>query len=93
MNRIWQKEPAAREPVAIRALVIVLGAAVLLCTGLLVPPLWTAAVEDWQSRPNGQECDSFDDVAAQRNCYDQLRNRATRHPAKGANAPVYRFSE
>ena len=79
-----QKKLAAQEPIAIRALVIVLGMIVLLCAGLLVLPLWTAI---------GQECDRFNDVAAQQNCYERLRDRAARHPAKGANAPIYRSSE
>ena len=88
-----QKKFAAQQPIAIRALVIVLGMIVLLCAGLLVLPLWTAVVEGWPSDAKGQVCDRFNDVAAQQNCYERLHDRATRHPAKGANAPIYRSSE
>ena len=74
----------AQEPIAIRASVVVLGVIVLLCAGLLVPLLWTAVVEDWQSHANSHVCDRFNDVAAQQNCYQRLRDRAAQHPAKGA---------
>jgi hypothetical protein len=93
VNPGTRQKKLTQEPIAIRVPVIVLGMIVLLCAGLLVVPLWSAVVEGWQSHPNGQECDKSNDVAAQHNCYERLRDRATRHPAKGATAPIYRSSE
>ena len=82
------KESARRDPFAITASVVVLGVVVLICAGMLVPPLWTALVESWQFRPSGQECSTLKNAAARQACYDELAARAARHPAKGANAPL-----
>ena len=76
-----------RESILITTSVVILGVLVLICTGMLVPPLWTAVVQAWQFRPNGQECSMLKDAARQA-CYEELNARAARHPAKGATAPL-----
>src|SRR4051794_4906724 len=81
---------AAQEPVAIRAVVIVLGIVVLFCAGLLLLPLRSAVVASWQSPPANARCETHADDAARLSCYDQPHARAVRHPAKGANAPLFR---
>jgi hypothetical protein len=53
---------------------------------MLAPPLWTAISESWQVGQSDQDC-VLKDTASRDDCYQQLRARATRHPAKGANAP------
>ena len=68
-----------REPVAIRVLVVLLGAVVLTCVGLVVPPLWTAVVKTWQSGRASADCSAFKDPAA-RACDQDL---SARSPAKG----------
>ena len=65
-KRRIRQEPPGREPVAITASVIVLGAVVLICAGMLVPPLWTALVQSWQFRPIGQECSTLKNAVAGR---------------------------
>jgi hypothetical protein len=87
-RRIRHKELAGREPIAITISVVILGVLVLICAGMLVPPLWTAVVESWRFGPGGQECSMLDDAAARQACYEELSARAARHPAKGANAPL-----
>jgi hypothetical protein len=85
---IRRNEHAGREPVVITSSVVVLAVVVVICAALLVPPLWTAAVEVWRLRPLGQQCSEIADVAARQACHEELSVRATRHPAKGANAPL-----
>ena len=81
-RRIRQKEATGREPVVITASVVVLGVLVLTCAGMLVAPLWTAVVDVWRIRPNGQECSMLKDAAARLVCDERLG------AVQGANAPV-----
>ena len=67
--------------------VIVLCALVLICLGMLLPPLWTVTVEAWQDRPGDQECSRLSIKAARQACEEELRVPTSRHPAEGANAP------
>ena len=75
-HRIRQKEAKGREAVVITTSLVVLGVLVFICAGMLIAPLWTAAVEVWQFRPNGQECSSLKGVAARQTCLEQLSARA-----------------
>jgi hypothetical protein len=86
-RRILQKEATGREPAVITASIVVLGVLVLICAGMLVAPLWTAAVDVWQIRPSRQECSPLKDAASRQACYEELSGRASRHPVKGASAP------
>jgi hypothetical protein len=43
---------------------------VFICAGMLIAPLWTAAVEVWQFRANSQECISLKGVAARQTCLE-----------------------
>ena len=86
-HRNWPGQPARQEP-AVTASVIVLAALVLLCAGMLVPPLWTAVTESSQFRPGGQECSVLEAAADRQACYEERNVWTKRHPAKGANAPA-----
>jgi hypothetical protein len=67
------------EPPFIRASIVVLGLVVLTCVGLLVPPLWTAALKVWPF--NAQECSLLKQPLA--TCNQELNIRPLRMPAKG----------
>ena len=86
-RRIRQKRVTGREPVVVTASVVVLCVLVMMCAGMLVPPLWTAVVEAWQFRPSVQECSMLEDAAARQRCYEQANAPALQHPAKGGNPP------
>jgi hypothetical protein len=73
------KKAKGREPLVVKASLVVLGAVVFICAGLLASP------EVWQFRPNGQEC-STKDAAARQTCYEELNARAPRPSIKGLNA-------
>jgi hypothetical protein len=75
-HRIGKKGAKGREPVMITTSLVVLGVPVFICAGMLIAPLWTAAVEVWQFRPNSQECSSLKGVGARRACIEQLSARA-----------------
>lgn len=79
-----------KEPVVITVSIVVLGAAVLLCAALLVPPLWTALVEAWESSSTSQECGKLTDKNARRACVDTLDAGIARQPAKDGTAPSIR---
>jgi hypothetical protein len=51
---------------------------VLSCAVMLVPPLWTAAVDIWQVRPSGQECSALKDAAAKASRSAESAGRAAR---------------
>ena len=70
------------EPVVIIISLVVLGVLVFICAGMLIAPLWTAAVEVWQFRPNPQECSMLKGVAARQTCLEQLGARVLWHPVK-----------
>jgi hypothetical protein len=86
-RRIRRKEFAGREPTVITGSVILLGVLVLTCAAMLVPPLWTAVVENRQFRPSDQDCSALKDAAARQACFEEQGKFAAPHPAKGANAP------
>ena len=88
-RRIRQKEAAGREPAVITASVVILCLLVLVCAGMLVPPLWTVAVNAWQFRSGAQECSVLEPAEARRTCYEEMGIPAARHPAKGAVAPLH----
>jgi len=75
-HRIVQKEAKGPEPGVIITSLVILGVLVFICAGMLGAPLWTAAVEVWQFRPNGQECSTLKGVAARRTCLEQASARA-----------------
>jgi hypothetical protein len=72
-----------RDPIIIRASALLLGAVVLTCVALLVPPLWAAVLKVWQSGPGGQECSMLKEPAARQTCERELSDRASRTPPKG----------
>jgi hypothetical protein len=72
-----------KEPPVIKASVVLLGAIVLICVGLLGPPLWTAVLKVWQFNPGDQECSVFKDPLARETCNQEFKLRASRMPAKG----------
>lgn len=80
-RRVRHEQAKVRGPV-ITASLVALGVLVFICAGLLVPPLWTAAVEVWQFRPNGQECSSLKDSAARQICFAEPNARILRQPVK-----------
>jgi hypothetical protein len=73
---IGKKGAKGREPIVITTSLVVLGVLVFICAGMLIAPLWTAAVEVWQFHPNSQECRSLKGVAARQTCLEQLSARA-----------------
>jgi hypothetical protein len=76
-----------RQSIAISAAVAVLALTTLLCAAFVAVPLWTALVHGWQVDVISQPCD-LKDAAARQDCLEKLRVRESRHPAKGANAPI-----
>jgi hypothetical protein len=47
---------AGQEPLIIRISIAVLGVTVLLCAGMLLPPLWIAASDAWRANVPAQKC-------------------------------------
>ena len=88
-RRIRQKEAAGREPAVITASIVILCVLVFACAGMLVPPLWTVAVNAWQFRSGAQECSMLEPAEARRACYEEMGIPAARHSAKGALAPLH----
>lgn len=78
-----QKALARRESSVITGSIIILAVLVLICAGMLVPPLWTAVVDSRQFRPSVQDCSMLKDPSARQDCYEGLSARGARHPAKG----------
>jgi hypothetical protein len=76
------------QPLIVSAGIVVLAAAVLICIGLVAIPLWTAVVHGWQFQPVADRCSILMDDPSRQACYEQLRLEESRHPAKGANAPI-----
>jgi hypothetical protein len=74
-----------QQPVAISAGIAILAAATLVCAGLVAVPLWTALVQGWQVEAVSDPCGV---TAARQDCLEKLRLGESRHPAKGANAPI-----
>jgi hypothetical protein len=77
------KAGANKEPPIIRASIVLLGAIVLICVGLLGPPIWTAALKVWQFNPGDQECSVSKDPLARETCNQEFKLRAPRMPVKG----------
>ena len=76
-----------RQPIAISAAVVILAVTALVCAGLVAVPLWTALVRDWQVDAISDLC-GLKTRAAQQDCLEELKLGESRHPAKGANAPI-----
>jgi len=76
-----------QQPVAISAGIAILAAATLVCAALVAVPLWTALVKGWQVEAISGPC-GVRDAAARQDCLQNLQLEESRHPAKGANAPI-----
>jgi len=76
----------SQQPIAISAAVAILALTTLLCAAFLAAPLWTALVQGWQveaiSNPRTMR------NTARQDCVEKPRLGESRHPAKGANAPI-----
>lgn len=84
--RSRRRSSQARQPIFISVGVIILAAVVLVCVALLAVPLWTALVQDWEVEAVSDPC-ALNEASARQDCFD-LRLGESRHPAKGANAPI-----
>jgi len=80
----------SQQPLAITAGIIILALTALVCAGLVAVPLWTALVQGWQVETISDPC-GLQDAAARQDCLEKLRLGESRHPAKGANAPIRLF--
>ena len=76
-----------QQPIAISAAVVILAVTALMCAGLVAVPLWTALVRDWQVDAISDRC-GLKAQAARQDCLEELKLGESRHPAKGANAPI-----
>jgi hypothetical protein len=81
--RHHNKAGGTKELPVIRASVVLLGAIVVTCVGLLVPPLWTAFLKVWQFNPGAQECSSLKDPTARQTCNQERNVIPLQTPAKG----------
>ena len=77
-----------QQPIAISAAVVFLAVTALMCAGLVAVPLWTALVGDWQVDAISDRC-GLKAQAARQDCLEELKLGESRHPAKGANAPIW----
>jgi len=76
-----------QQPIAISAAIVILAATVLVCAGLVAVPLWSALVQGWQVEATSNPC-GLKDATARKDSFEKLRLGESRHPAKGANAPI-----
>ena len=76
-----------RQPIAISAAVVIFAVTALVCAGLVAVPLWAALVRDLQVDAISDPC-GLKAQAARQDCLDELGLGESRHPAKGANAPI-----
>jgi hypothetical protein len=76
-----------QQPIAISAAVVILAVTALVCAGLVAVPLWTALVRDWKVDAISDPC-GLKTRAARQGCLEELKLGESRHPAKGANAPI-----
>ena len=81
------RNDGGRQPIAVSAAVAILAFTALVCAALVAVPLWTALVHDWQVDANSDPC-GLKAQAARQDCLDELGLGESRHPAKGANAPI-----
>jgi hypothetical protein len=86
------RQPKRREPFVITAGIVIFAAGVLICASLIAVPLWKALVGDLPFSPISDRCSVLMDAASRDACYEKLRAEETRHPAKGANAPITTLS-
>jgi hypothetical protein len=82
-----RKNGRRQQPLAIPAGVAILAVTALVCAGLVAIPLWSALVGNWQVDAISDRC-GLKPQAAQEDCPQGLRLGESRHPAKGANAPI-----
>jgi hypothetical protein len=52
--------------------VVVLGALVVACLGMLVPPMWAAVVDAWQYHPEARQCRPLDGTKARQLCNQRV---------------------
>jgi hypothetical protein len=76
-----------QQPIAVAAAVAILAVTALVCAGLVAIPLWTALVANWQVDAISVPC-GLKPKAAREACLQELRLGESRHPAKGATAPI-----
>ena len=76
-----------QQPVAIPAAVAILAVTALVCAVLVAVSLWTALVGNWQVDAISDACVLKAQVARQ-DCLEELELGDSRHPAKGATAPI-----
>jgi hypothetical protein len=91
-RRVRHEQAKVRGP-AITASLVVLGVLVFICAGMLIAPLWTAAVEVWQFHLNGQECSSLEGSAARQSCFAEPNARTLRQPVKEPNETPHPFGQ
>jgi hypothetical protein len=85
--RSRRNDGQGQQPIAISAGIIILTITVLVCAGLVAIPLWTALVQGWQFEAISDPC-GLKDAIARQDCLEKLKPGESRHPVKGANAPV-----
>ena len=76
-----------QQPISVFAAVVILAVTALVCAGLVAVPLWTALVRDLQVDAISDPC-GLKAQAARQDCLEELKLGESRHPAKGANAPI-----
>jgi hypothetical protein len=76
----------------ISAGIAVLATAVLMCAGLILISVGTALVQGWRFQAISDQCSILKELPARQACYDKVGAEESRHPAKGANAPIMLLS-
>jgi len=61
------------ETTVISAAIVLLAAVVLVCTGLVSVPLWTALVQGWRFEPIADQCKMLKDAHAREACDERLK--------------------
>jgi hypothetical protein len=82
-----RKNGGRQQPIAISAAIVILAVTALACAGLVAVPLWTALVHDWQVDAISDRC-GLKTQAVRQDCLEELKLGESRHPAKGASAPI-----
>jgi hypothetical protein len=78
-----------REPTIVVVGVLLLGALVLICFGLIAPILWTVMTEDGRPRFTYQQCGTVKDEARRLACYDDVYLRASAKPSSLGRGSFY----
>jgi hypothetical protein len=89
--RSGQNGRRGRESVIISAGIAILAAVVLICTGLVVVPLWTALVQGWRFQPIADQCKMLKDAHARAACEREADGRCILPDATSNTQPsLYR---